>query len=103
MNGSSWTTAKAQIEALGHEVHLVFVQEAKLWEEEIPAAQSWAGFRGWKAVIAPAVPGPAGGRSGGVAVLARDWLGMHPVPLAKGREEPVFAEGRCIAVEVHFP
>ena len=55
----------------------IVVQEHKLRGSEVDEASSWAFSKGWKSCWSPAGSGPAGGASGGVAILVRDHLGLH--------------------------
>ena len=66
--------------------------------EQAKEATSWRGRHGWKAILSPAIAGQGEGSSGGVGILARDFLGLH---------EPLWGStlsaGRLINAFVHIP
>ena len=67
------------------EAHLVCGQELRVLADDLPAASAWALRRGWHAVWVAAAPSLAGGpSSGGVAMFARDWIGLRPYEAVQG-------------------
>ena len=76
VNGGSWAAARDRILAAGAEVQAFAVQEHRLSSAKLSDAYRWLAARGWMAVWAPAVATAAGGRSGGVAVIVRSYLGL---------------------------
>ncbi len=77
----------------------VLAQEHRLHGEEVAEASDWALRRGWKSVWAQAKCTEAGGRSGGVVILARSHLGLSPPPW----EDPVIVEGQAVAATLEAP
>ena len=76
VNRGGWGPVSERIRAAKPEVCIVLVQEHKLRGEAMDAAAAGARALGWHGAWAPAVEGPGGGPSGGVAVLARTTLGV---------------------------
>ena len=69
-----------------------------LGQASLEAAAS-ARAMGWKMIQAPAQPGKGKGTSGGVMVLAREWIG-----LSKPDDVPsLISPGRAVAARVEFP
>ena len=59
-------------------------------------------MRGWTVLATPAVRGPAGSEthlSGGVAIIARIYLGLH----TRGRPTATLVEGRVAAAVLQLP
>ena len=57
---------------------VVMCQEMKVPPEGVTEARAALKRLGWRAAIAPATRGPAGGLSGGVCICARAWLDFWP-------------------------
>ena len=77
-NGSSWNSFRKYLEATNVEV--VLGQEMRLTTSQIPAVSEWAKLQGWKSLWAPAQPSLVGGpSSGGVAIFARERLGLQDI------------------------
>ena len=78
-------------------------------DEQVAEAQEWLKRRGWKSLFAAAVPGKKAATSskstqGGVAILARDWLGLNY--FGKGSKEAktvVVYPGRVAGAKVILP
>ena len=66
--------------ALHQQDVFVLVQEHRLFDADLPEAQTWLEANGWQGVFIPAVEGPGGGASSGCAVLARSWCGLAVPP-----------------------
>jgi exonuclease III len=74
-NANAWTSAAEYLKLTSADI--VIHQEAKLrGTEKIDSAQSAAKTTGWSCAINGCGAGPAGGPSAGVAVSARQHLGM---------------------------
>ena len=97
-NSTSWASLKQRL--AGSEAHVVLAQEVHLLGIDIEYASQWARVRGWKSIIEEAIPGRAQPfSSGGVAIFARDWLGLSPWPvLAEHRQQ-----GRLVAGTLEAP
>ena len=65
--------------AMTQEVQIILLQEHKALSAHLPAWQALAKRHGWKGVWEAAIKTPAGGLSGGVAILTRD-----TIPLFRG-------------------
>ena len=65
--------------ALQQEIHILLIQEHKGTKEKVAAYQTLAIKHKWNGVWTPALETSATGRSGGVAILARD-----PILVVKG-------------------
>ena len=82
------------------DAHVVMAQEVKTSGAKTVLLQDWARRNGWKALIADAIYCPeAKAHRAGVAVFARDYLGLSWPP---GRG-PTCHESRLIAVMVESP
>ncbi len=81
------------------DAQVVLAQEHELRGQEIAEASDWAIRRGWKSLWVEASVTEAGGRSGGVAILARDYLGLSPPPWG----DPQIVPARAIAAKLEAP
>ncbi len=90
-NGTGWKQLRKRL--LATSAHAVLAQQTWLPQAAIPAASRWAARHGWKAVWAPAGKGARGGASGGVAILARSWLGLGYPPVGSYIWHPTRAPG----------
>ncbi len=81
------------------EADVMLVQELRIGPEQADAKVAWLRRRGWNAIISPAVLGPNGGWSAGVAVIARQHIGLS-LPMV-GSEIVVAA--RVIAARIEAP
>ncbi len=96
-NTTGWGALK---KLLGQtEAHVVFAQETRVRARDVPLASSWALRNGWKSLWSPAVRGKRGGASAGVAVFAKEWIGMRAPP--KGGHE--IHGGRAVASVIDAP
>ncbi|CAK0818721.1 unnamed protein product, partial [Prorocentrum cordatum] len=60
--------------------HAAAIQEHHLaTSDSCKEAEAWCLRNGWKGMFSPANPGEGEGSSGGVAVLGRNFLGLHPL------------------------
>ena len=71
-NGNSWSTCKSFLSYTT--ANIVFIQEHKLLGEGLAAGKLWAMGQGWTGFFCPALATHAGGRSGGVAILVRNYI-----------------------------
>ena len=79
--------------------NLIMAQELWLLQHEVGEATQWALGQGWCMIASPSVPGHGRGKSAGVAILAREYLGLrHP---DNGMWEVV--PGRAICAVVCVP
>ncbi len=97
VNGTGWRALKKRLRH--SRAHVLLGQETWVTQEMLPAASAWAKARGWKAIWAPATKGEGGGPSAGVAVFARDWLGLRH-PQAGGH---IWHHARAVAAVVEAP
>ena len=89
INVSSWGTLQEQLPKVRDDVLVVLVQETKLLGAQIPDATHWLAVRGWNAVWLPAQLTEKGGASAGVAILARDRMGIRLPTEKEGGNEVV--------------
>ncbi len=75
VNATGWRALQRRL--LSTSAHALMAQETWLSQDAIPAASAWAKRKGWHSVWAPALEGPNGGASGGVAIFARDSIGLR--------------------------
>ncbi len=98
VNCTSWGSLIPFIKVTDADVLLV--QEHKLMgRDNVDEAVAWLRRNKWNALLTEAEPGPNGGASAGVAVLARDHLGLSLPPV--GSEEVIPA--RVAAAKVEAP
>ncbi len=98
VNCTSWGSLVPFVKATDADVLLV--QEHKLMgRDNVDEAVAWLRRHKWNALLTEAEAGPNGGASAGVAVLARDHLGLSLPPV--GSEEVVPA--RVAAAKVEAP
>ncbi len=74
-NTTGWAALRARLEAT--EADVLLGQETWVTQSLLAEASTWALKRGWKSIWAPANATAAGGTSAGVAIFAREWLGLH--------------------------
>ena len=74
VNGTTWAGIQKWLGLTSADV--VLAQETSLSIDEIAAASEWASRKGWKSLWEPAEITPKLGRSAGVAVFARAWMGL---------------------------
>jgi hypothetical protein len=79
--------------------HVILAQEHHLRGAHVAAASQWARGKGWKSLWVEAEPGEGAGTRGGVAIFARDHLGIARPPW--GDEMVVL--GRVAAAVVEAP
>ncbi len=96
-NTTGWTALKRRLRRT--HAHILLAQETRRGPEQQAATSQWARCHGWKMVAAPAVEGPNGGNSAGVAVFARSYLGLRYPPKGTYIIEP----GRAVAAVVDIP
>ncbi len=75
-NSTGWRSLKKRLAT--SKSHVLMAQETWITQAMIPTASRWAKKRGWKSIFAPAASGSGGGVSAGVAIFAKDFLGLHP-------------------------
>ncbi len=75
VNTTGWTSLKRRL--MTTSAHVVLAQETWVPQSSIAAASAWAKKRGWRSIWSPARVTNKGGVSGGVAILARDFMGLH--------------------------
>ncbi len=78
VNTTGWRGLQRRLAS--SQAHVILAQETWITQDAIPAASAWARRRGWKSIWTSARPGPSGGASGGVAIFARDYLGLRYPP-----------------------
>ena len=100
------TAAGFKRRLLASDAQIVAGQELHLDSEGVAELQRWGASRGWKILAAPAVPKntsdpqtPGCYGTGGVAIAARDFLGIRPPPDASMTVFP----GRAAEVFIDIP
>eukprot|EP00972_Heterocapsa_arctica_P075830 11185819-Heterocapsa_arctica.AAC.1 len=96
-NVIGWGSLKKYLEG-GTDAHIILAQETHLLGDRAVEASSAARKLGWKVLQSTAIPGVGLGCSGGVMILARDWLG-----LSEPNFDPKIVPGTAIAAKVEFP
>ncbi len=96
-NTTGWSQLKRRLEETS--AHVLLAQETWVLQASVPAASAWAKARGWRSVWAPATCTKRGGTSAGVAIFARDFMGLHPKP---GRSHVVHP-ARVVAAVLEAP
>ncbi len=91
VNATGWGTLRSRLKST--EAHAILAQETKVDAARKAAVSDWSSRNGWKMIDAPAVKGPNGGASAGVAVFIRNYLGAHRPTTASHIIEP----GRAVA------
>ncbi len=79
--------------------HVILAQEHHLRGEQVAAASQWAKGEGWKSLWVEVGPGEGAGTRGGVAIFARDYLGMARPPWG----DEMVVPGRVAAAVVEAP
>ncbi len=96
-NTTGWAALKRRL--LDTRAHVLLAQETWVTQAAIPAASEWARRRGWKAVWSPARVTENGGTSAGVAIFARDYLGLRYPDNESHEVEPA----RIVAAVMEIP
>ena len=99
VNGTGMRAIKERLMNTG--AHIVCAQETWVVESEIAKWSAWARRQGWKSTWEAATrkEGASRGASGGVAIFAREELGVrHP-----SRHGPSWFKGRTVAAVVEAP
>ncbi len=96
-NTTGWSALRKRL--LRTKSHILLAQETRLGPEQLDTASQWALGKGWKMVPAPAVLGPNGGNSAGVAIFARSWIGLRHPP--KG--DYIIHPARAVAAIADIP
>ncbi len=97
VNTTGWGPLKRRLQR--SQAKVLFAQETRVRAGDIGKASSWALRNGWKSMWAPAVRGKRGGASAGVAVFARDYVGIRPPPVGGH----IISEGRALACVIDAP
>eukprot|EP00972_Heterocapsa_arctica_P107730 15866653-Heterocapsa_arctica.AAC.1 len=74
-NVTGWGSLEKYLE-VGTDAHIILAQETHLVGARAVEASSAARKLGWKVLQSCAIPGVGLGCSGGVMILASDWLGL---------------------------
>ncbi len=96
-NTTGWRALRRRLLSTG--AHILLAQETGVSQSPMPAAAEWAKKRGWKSVWAPALTTEAGGTSAGVAIFARDHLGLRFPDVGSHIWHP----GRAVAAILEAP
>ncbi len=90
----------------GTPAHVILAQETHLVGPRALEASSTARKLGWTVLQAEAIPGIGLGSSGGVMILARDWLGISkpdiPFIIAPGRIVAEKSNARAVLPSVPY-
>ncbi len=78
VNPTGWSALKRRLE--GTSAHVVLAQETWINQAAVAGASAWARRHGWRSIWSPATTTKRGGTAGGVAILARDYMGLHLPP-----------------------
>ncbi len=78
VNSTGWSALKWRI--LTTDAHVICAQETWVNQAAVAGASAWARRNGWRSVWSPAATTKRGGTAGGVAILARDHMGLHLPP-----------------------
>ncbi len=100
-NSTGW--APLQRYLLKTDAHVVLGQEHHLRGEGVAAASQWSRKRGWKSLWVEAEPGDGGGTRGGVAIFARDHLGLARPPWGDEQVIPGRAAAAVLEAPGHRP
>ncbi len=96
-NPTGWRALQRRL--LSTTAQVVLAQETWITQDAVPAASAWARKKGWQSTWAAALPGPNGGASGGVAIFAREGIGLHLPPGGSH----IWSPGRAVAAVVQAP
>ena len=96
-NGTSWSSLKVWLTQTT--AHIVFGQELRLSKEDVDAASKWAIDAGWKTLWAWSLPTAAGGKSAGVVLCVRSWMGLGLPPAG----DDIIVGHRVVAGRVQAP
>ncbi len=72
---TGWTALKRRLTTTN--AHVLMAQETWVTQSAMAAASSWARRNGWKSIWSPAITTDKGGTSAGVALFAREFMGLH--------------------------
>jgi hypothetical protein len=97
VNSTGWGPMQRRL--AGTTAHVVLGQETWVLPSHLAQASSWCRRNGWESIFAPAVTGPGGGASGGVAVFARVGLGLRHPHVGSH----ILEEGRAVAGFIEPP
>ncbi len=97
VNTTGWRGLKRRM--MRTSAHVILAQETWVSQSSVPAASAWARRNGWRSVWSPATVTQQGGVAAGVAILARDFLGLHP-PVGQPHE---VRPSRIIAATLEAP
>ncbi len=75
VNSTGWGPLKRRL--LVTKAHVVLAQETWTLQGQVANASAWARRHGWDSIWAPAKLGAGGGASGGVAIFARQGMGLR--------------------------
>ncbi len=75
VNSTGWAALKRRL--MTTKAHVVLAQETWVTQSSVAAASAWARKRGWRSVWSPAKVTNKGGVAAGVAIFARDFMGLH--------------------------
>ena len=99
-NSSGWRSLKARLQQTN--AHILLAQEHGIAEKAKADVEEWAASKGWVAIIIPALASTTGrGISCGVAVFARDYLGLRAAP--RMARQPACARARVLRAYVQVP
>ncbi len=96
-NTTGWGPLQRRLAATG--AHALLAQETWVLQCHVARASSWARRHGWDSAWSPAVEGPGGGASGGVAVFVRSDIGLRYPTVGSH----VLEEGRAVAAVTEPP
>ncbi len=75
VNPTGWTALKRRLSST--DAHVLLAQETWVNQSAMAGASNWARRHGWRSIWSPAFTTAKGGTSAGVAIFARDFLGLH--------------------------
>ncbi len=78
VNSTGWQSLRKRLTTTT--AHVVMAQETWVTQAQVPAASSWARRNGWRSIWTPAKVTDKNGVASGVALFARDFMGLHYVP-----------------------
>ncbi len=96
-NTTCWAGLKRRLRDT--DAHVLLAQETWVSQSRMAEASAWARKRGWKSVWAPAGVGAGGGTAAGVAVFARDFLGLR----FPDKGSHIWSDARAVAAVLEAP
>ncbi len=78
VNPTGWSALKRRLATTS--AHALLAQETWVDQAAVAGASAWARKRGWRSIWSPALNTRKGGTAAGVAIFARDFLGLHFPP-----------------------